>query len=197
MAKKLTGKQSRFVNEYIVCLNATEACRRAKYGGDDAALAAAGSRLLRNAKILEAIDARLKPYAMSADEVLIHLTDIARGDIADALNGGAIDPTEAIRRGKSHLIKRIKFKTITTTDKDGEGSDIHETEIEMYDRLRALDLLAKYHDLVNRIHIDDWRSQAIEDIKAGRITYDQLAGAFDHSLAAELFASAGVPVSAR
>lgn len=43
--------------------------------------------------------------------------------------------------------------------------------------------------------VDDWRSQAIEDIRAGKIPFEVLENAFDHSLAAELFAAAGVPIS--
>jgi hypothetical protein len=42
--------------------------------------------------------------------------------------------------------------------------------------------------------VDDWRSQAIADIKAGNIAYEALAGAFDDSLASELFRAAGVPI---
>jgi len=42
---------------------------------------------------------------------------------------------------------------------------------------------------------DDWRSDAIALIKRGEVTYDAIAEAFnDHSLAAELFAAAGVTV---
>lgn len=191
MADRLTGKQQRFVDEYIICLNATEACRRAGYAGNDNVLAKTGSENVRNPKILAAIDERLNVYAMSASEVLIHLTDIARGDIADALNSmGGIDPTEAVKRGKSHLIKRFKTKTITTED-----SDIHETEIEMYDRLKALELLAKYHDLINKIRIDDWRTQAIADIRSGNLPFEALADAFDEDLATELFRAAGIPIS--
>lgn len=201
MTDRLTGKQARFVAEYIICMNATEAARRAGYAGDDNALAAAGSRLLRNVKVLTCLDEQLKQYAMPANEVLIHLTDIARGDIADALDSmGGVDATEAVRRGKSHLIKRVRTKTTLIAGRGDEETEIHETEIELYDRLKALDLLAKYHDLTNRLHsevtVKDWRTQAIEDIRAGVLSYGALATAFaDESLAAELFREAGVPVS--
>lgn len=44
--------------------------------------------------------------------------------------------------------------------------------------------------------IKDWRTQAIADIKAGALTYDAVARAFDDdSLAAELFREAGVLVN--
>lgn len=48
----------------------------------------------------------------------------------------------------------------------------------------------------SEIKIDDWRSQAIADIKSGRVSFDALAEAFDHDLATELFRAAGVPLSA-
>lgn len=190
--ERLTGKQAKFVTEYIICLNGTEAARRAGYSGDENALAAAASRLLRNVKITHAIDDRLKEFAMPANEVLVQLTDIARGDISDSINNfGGIDPTQAARRGKAHLIKRFKIKSITT-----EEQEIVETEIEMYDRLSALQTLAKYHNLVNTntVKLEDWRSQAIEDIKAGKLSFEALQSLFDESLAADLFKLAGVPV---
>lgn len=49
-------------------------------------------------------------------------------------------------------------------------------------------------DAPTHLQIDDWRSQAIADIKAGRVQYQDLANAFDSDLATELFAAAGVPV---
>lgn len=198
----LTIKQRLFIDHYIVCMNATEAARRAGYEGDNATLANTGSQNLRNPYILTEIDNRLKKYAMSANEVLAHITDIARGDIADALNtGGYIDPLEAKRRGKSHMIKRFKrkTKTITTTnEKSGEfESEIleDEHEIEMYDRLDALKTLAKFHSLlVNRIQVDDWHSQALADIKAGHLTYEILANGFDAEFATQLFTEAGIRI---
>lgn len=204
MAAKLTGKQKKFVDAYIVCLNGTEAARQAGYSGDDATLAVSASRLLRNAKVISSIDERISQFAMPANEVLLHLTDIARGDVADALNSvGGIDPLEAKRRGKSHIIKRFKVKTTFIPGKgaDDEGMEIHETEIEMYDRLKALETLAKYHDLINRIKIEDWRTQAIADIRAGRLTVEQVIEAFGSKqdaeqafgdLATQLFAATGL-----
>lgn len=44
------------------------------------------------------------------------------------------------------------------------------------------------------VKVDDWRSQAIADIRAGLITYPALAQAFDDTLATELFREAGVPI---
>lgn len=201
----LSPQMRLFVDHYIITMNGTESARLAKYSGDDATLAATASRLLRNDKVIRELDSRLKQFTMTANEILIRLTDVARGDIADALNSyGGIDPLEAKRRGKSHLIKRFKKKTKTITTASGEGdgeqeSEIleDETEIEMYDALDALKTLAKYYNLINTstVKIEDWKSQAIADIKAGNVKYQAMLEAFnDESLVVSLFQLAGVPI---
>lgn len=187
-----------FVDHYIVCMNGTEAARLAEYSGDDATLAATASRLLRNNKVLREIERRLATFSMSANEVLIHLTDIARGDIADALNSmGGIDPLEAKRRGKSHLIKRFKTKTVTVTSQDGKhDTDSYEAEVEMYDRLDALKVLAKFHSLlIDRVKVEDWRTDIIALLKDGKVTPEQVQHELGRDLAQELFNSIGLQLS--
>lgn len=76
----LTGKQKNFVNEYLTDFNATRAAQRAGYGGDDNALAAAASRLLRNVKVANKIRERLANSVMRTDEALSLLGKQARFD---------------------------------------------------------------------------------------------------------------------
>lgn len=192
MAKKLTGKQIKFALAYIECLNATEAARRAGYGGDDASLGQIGHHNLKNVEIKRFIDEHLNEYIMSAHEVLYRLTEIARGDITDVIDEyGYLDTKKAVARGKSGLIKSVEYTSSTSED-----MDTYSSKVAVYDKMDALKTLAKYHKiLVNRIQVDDWRSEAIADIKAGRLTYSALYGLFgDETLVRELFASAGVPV---
>ena len=192
---KLTGMQKLWADAYIITLNQTESSRLAGYDGDDNALAVQGYYNIRNPKIMAYINERLEQHAMSAQEVLIRLTDIARADIADALNEfGAIDPLEAKRRGKSHLIKRFKTKVTTITEKGGDERVIEEYEIEMHDALKAQELLAKYHDLVNRVKIETWQDKVIADIRAGKLTFEALSRGFDPDMATQLFLAAGVLV---
>lgn len=49
-------------------------------------------------------------------------------------------------------------------------------------------------DAPQKFQHEDWRSQAVADIRAGAITFDSLARVFDEDLATELFRLAGVPV---
>jgi hypothetical protein len=182
----LTIKQRLFVDHYIICMNGTEAARLAGYDGDNAQLAVIASQNLRKLNVSRALDARLNAFTMSANEVLIRLTDIARGDVGDAMNSaGAIDPSEARRRGKTHLIKKIKTKTITT-----EEEEIHETEIEMYDAQAALTTLLKFHGLlVDRVKHEDWRTDIIALYRDGKVTQEQIRNELGDELAQELFES--------
>lgn len=63
------------------------------------------------------------------------------------------------------------------------------------DRLKALELLAKYHNLTNTTRISTWQDEAIESIKRGEISYNDFMFAFDdENLAQQLFRQAGVPI---
>ena len=62
----LTPKQQRFVEEYLLDLNATAAYRRAGYRGKGATSAACSSRLLTNAKVASAIEKAMNKRAEKA-----------------------------------------------------------------------------------------------------------------------------------
>lgn len=188
MANKLTDKQQLFVLHYLECLNGTKAARLAGYQGDDNTLAAIAYENLRKPHIRAAIDAELRRRSMGADEVLGRLSDMARADIGEFTG---FDFYQIADHPKSRVIKKLK-RTVRT-DKDGGTTEY--TEIELYDAQAALVHLGRYHKLfVDRVQQDDWRSQAIDDIKAGRIAYEALAEAFDDDLATELFRAAGIAV---
>ena len=77
---KLTAKQQRFCDEYLIDLNATQAAIRAGYSKKTAAQAAA--RLLTNVKVQEYIEKRMaekeKALIADQDEVLKYLTATMR-----------------------------------------------------------------------------------------------------------------------
>ena len=188
---KLTNKQQVFIIEYLKSFNATQSAIEAGYSERTARQQ--GSRLLSDVNISAAIDLFLEESAMSASEVLYHLTDIARGGIDEVIGHyGEPDIGKARENSKTRLIHKIKTRTVYTKGKtEDEDAEIHHTEIEMYDRLRALDMLAKYHDLTNRTKTTTWRDDIIADIRADKVSYGDVKGLFDESLAAELFAKAG------
>lgn len=141
MAKKLTDQQEVFVSAYLRTFNATRSAIEAGYS--EATAYSQGSRLLKNAEISSRVRARVQEAAMSADEVLYHLAEIARGDMGDLLDSsGNVDMEKAREYQRTGLIKKISQRTYTTED-----SDSVEWDIEPYDRIKALELLGKNHKL--------------------------------------------------
>jgi len=80
----LTDKQRRFVDEYLIDLNATQAAIRAGYKGDPNTV---GPRLLVNVGIAKAIQSakrgRSKRTQITADKVLQRWWDLANVDVND------------------------------------------------------------------------------------------------------------------
>jgi phage terminase small subunit len=147
IVEKLTGKQKAFADYYVgeAALNATRASGLAGYAGDDNALAAAGSRLLRNVKVRAYIDEQLADLTLSKNEVLTILTKHAKASLADVLDeNGEFDLQEAKRLGKDGLIKKLKV-----TEKYDPVMKTTETkyEYEMYDAQAATVHLGKVHKL--------------------------------------------------
>lgn len=102
--KTLTPKQARFVEEYLIDLNATQAATRAGYSAKTAA--SQGERLLRNVEVAKAIQAaqaaRSARTEITQDMVLRELAKIGFSDIRKVVRWGATE----LR---------------TTEDKDGEA----------------------------------------------------------------------------
>ena len=194
MSKSLNNKQIMFAIEYTKDFNATQAAIRAGYSKKSAY--SQGHELLKKPEIDAYVRARISEAAMEADEVLFHLAAIARGDMQLLLDRNGLPDIESAKAsGATNLIKKWKFRTITQTDKDGNGSDIHEVEVEPYDRLQALSLLAKHHQLTTTSRVEiDIEQKAIIDIRAGIITFDALRDEFGYEFATELFGKAGIPI---
>jgi phage terminase small subunit len=133
-----SNKEKVWLEEYLKCFNASEAARRAGYKWPNRI----GTRKL--AKFADEIKARIAEKAMSADEVLLRLAEMARGEAGDYLLGdGSIDYDQLIADGKAHLIKKI-YKTSRITKDDEE---ILRITVEVYDAQRALELIGKHHKL--------------------------------------------------
>lgn len=79
----ITPKQQRFVDEYIIDLNATQAAIRAKYSSKTAA--SQGERLLRNVEVQQAIQKaqanRSERTGIEADDVLRKWWELANVDV--------------------------------------------------------------------------------------------------------------------
>lgn len=149
-------KHQAFVDNYFFNnFNATRAYM-ATYGEVDETTAASNaSRLLRNDKVAQEIKERFEARAMKADEVLDRLSQIARGDIADYMNEyDGLDLARARKAKRTHLVKKVKQRTVTKIGnvEGAEDVEVHDIEFEMYSAHEALRDLAKVHGLFVEKH---------------------------------------------
>lgn len=148
----MTNKQIIFIREYTRDFNATRAAKVAGYS--DKTAYSYGQQLLKNLEVQAAIKARIDELTMGADEVLVRLAKIARGDMADFFDitpqGWNIKLTrDGVPIEQTGLIKKIKQRVTTRLAKDesGEDSETIETELELYSALEALQTIGKAHAL--------------------------------------------------
>ena len=143
MTKKLTAKQQRFVEEYLVDLNATQAAIRAGYKADNAFQTGAENLRKPNIakKIQEYMQERSKRTEVTADKVLGELAKIGFSDIR-----GAFDEYGNLKRPESWDDKTAaaisSIEVATKNLGDGEVEYIH--KIRLWDKKGSLELIGKH-----------------------------------------------------
>ena len=134
----MTKKQKRFVEEYLIDLNATQAAIRAGYSPDTAK--EQGSRLLSNvnisAEVSRAMAERSKRTGVNADRVVRELAKIAFVNADDVIDAETATVKPDASRDDTAAIQSVKVKTF--------GEDGLEREIKMADKIKALELLGKH-----------------------------------------------------
>jgi len=146
----LTQLQLRFVEEYVKDCNGTRAAERAGFRArTDAARASSASTTLKNPKVAKAIAERFAAMAMSAEEAIKRLTDIARGSMVPFIridDDGSVwfNLADPEARKHMHLIKSIK--TQRYVDKTDRKNWEHEwVEVTLHDAHGALRDILKLH----------------------------------------------------
>lgn len=138
---KLTPKQQRFVEEYLIDLNATQAAIRAGYSAKNADKI--GPELLGKTRVKAAIDKamaeRSRRTGISQDRVLRELAKIAFVNPTDVINMAEATIRGDANREDTAAIASVKVKTIPSED-----GDIVEREVKMCDKLKALELIGKH-----------------------------------------------------
>lgn len=153
----LTAKQRRFVEEYCVDFNATQAAIRAGYSETTAS--EIGWENLRKPQIKSKIEIRMSALTMSSDEGLLRMSDFARGSftpflVVDENNNVTVDLTSLPAQAKMHLIKKIK-QTKRTFGIPGMETTEVVTEIEIHDSKDATKTILQMHGkLVDKKTID-------------------------------------------
>lgn len=161
----LKAKQKRFVEEYLVDLNATQAAIRAGYSPESAG--SIGSENLQKPEIRARIDKamaeRSKRTGINADRVLLELGKIAFINATDVINMDDATILSEANRDDTAAIASVKVKTIPGEDGDGV-----EREIRLADKLKALELLGKHLGLfTDKVEVKgqiDTGQKKLEDI---------------------------------
>ena len=140
---RLTPKQQRFVEEYLIDLNATQAAIRAGYSPKTAEQQ--GSRLLRNAQVARAVadgkERASKRAQLTLDQVIAELALIGFANMADYMRVGPdgdpyLDFSTLTREQAAALTE------VTVEDfKDGRGEDardVRRVKFKLADKRAAL-----------------------------------------------------------
>jgi phage terminase small subunit len=144
----LTPKQQRFVEEYLIDLNATQAAIRAGYS--EATAGQQGERLLRNVEIAKVVSqaqqARSERTRLTADDVLRELAVIGGSNAWNYSIGedGSLGLAEGVPEAAKRAVASIKRKTRIIPQKDGPPVVQHETEFRLWDKNTALANIGKH-----------------------------------------------------
>lgn len=134
---KLTAKQQRFCDEYLIDLNATQAAIRAGYSAKTADQQ--GSRMLTNVKvqqeIAEKMAERSKRTGINQDRVLQEIAKLALVNIDDVVDLETGRVRETATKEDLACIQSIKIKPTEF------GT---EREIKFYDKKGSLELVGKH-----------------------------------------------------
>jgi phage terminase small subunit len=140
--------QAIFVEEYLANgFNATNAAKAAKYAAfNRGGYAKIASSVLKNPKVKALVARRIAERALSANEVVDRLREVADGSVADVLSDDTsfIDLSKAKQRGKLHLLKEVKI---------GDDGEVH---VKLRDQDQALDKLARslgVYEKDNRVNL--------------------------------------------
>lgn len=134
----MTQKQKRFIEEYLIDLNATQAAIRAGYSS--ATAKDIGCENLAKPNIRAQIDRvmaeRSKRTGVNAERVIQELAKIAFVNAAEVIDPKTATVKEDALPEDTAAIQSVKVKTF--------GEDGLEREIKMADKIKALELLGKH-----------------------------------------------------
>lgn len=154
----LTERERRFVEEYILDPNATQAYRRAFGTKSYAAAAVAGSNLLKNPNVAAEIAAARKAQSartrITADRVLKEVAGIGFADAGDLFGeDGQLMPVKKMPAPIRRAVQAVKVKKTKLYGQPGEGPTGEEEviEVKLASKDAALGRLMKHLGLVKEL----------------------------------------------
>lgn len=138
----LTPLQERFITEYFIDLNATQAAIRAGYSPKTAYRQ--GADLLQKtslrARIEVALAERSKRTAANADRLLLELARIAFVDVTDLISpkDGTLRSDVSLDDASAIISVKVQSAPI------GGGREVIKREVKLVNKVRALELLGRH-----------------------------------------------------
>lgn len=161
--RKLTDKQIKFIDEYLIDLNATRAYKAAYPNvKKDETAASAAARMLRNVKVQEHLKKRQKDLQkrteITQEAVLKELAKIAFSngtDFAEIVNRTVVDrethqPIIDENTGEPRTYKEVVVKATKDIPEDKRAAiaaikeNKYGISVESYDKVKALELIGKH-----------------------------------------------------
>ncbi len=142
---KLTEKQQRFVDEYLIDLNATQAAIRAGYSAKTAQEQGSQnlSKLMVQQAIAEQMADRSRRTGVNQDRIVLELARIAFAKITDIVDSEGKIKSMATDDDLA-CIESVKYK-----GSESETSSSVEREVKLSSKLKALELLGKHLGMWN------------------------------------------------
>lgn len=155
MKGKLTDKQKKFVDEYLICLNATEAAIRAGYSKKTAG--SVGHENLKKPEIEKAIAEKQKKLQekteITTERVLDEYAKLAFSQLPGIANysGGymSLEDFENLTDAQRACIKDFECTTEKQIDPSGEVVPVSKVKVKLHDKMKALDSIARHLGLFN------------------------------------------------
>lgn len=148
----LTPKQQRFVDEYLIDLNATQAAIRAGYSVRTAKSVGAENLTKPDvrAAVSAAVEAQSKRTGITADVILGELLRLARVDLSEAYDdNGKLKPIRDMPEDVRRAIAGVEVDEIEEWTEGTDGKKRREvvgytTKVKFWDKPRSLELLGKH-----------------------------------------------------
>jgi len=169
---KLTPKQERFVEEYLIDLNATAAAIRAGYSARSADKI--GSQLLGNPRVSARLAERMAELSrrtgVTQERIIRELARIAFLDPTNVVNAD-----DATLRNDAKADDRAAIAAIRVRQIETEHGVTTEREIRFHDKNRALELLGKRFAMwVEKQEVDlTGKVEIVDDIPKGGAASDK------------------------
>lgn len=138
---RLTAKQKRFIEEYLIDLNATQAAIRAGYSVESAK--EIGCENLTKPNIQQAIEKQMaersKRTGVNQDRIIMELARIAFINPSDIIDSSDASIKESASEDDLACIQSVKVKI-----SEGEKGSLTEREIRLNDKIKALEMLGRH-----------------------------------------------------